>query len=368
MIPVQTYKHRDLIMPEIMNLNLAQICGYFIGDGNFENRGLRFKDERIDVLQYYNCLFKELFNINGSITKIKNKNCYNLSINSKEIAEFFKLILPDIMNYISKSGKDVVSGFIRGFVDAEGHVDKKRAMISVSQKEKRILQYIQLLMLRFGIRSTIKFDIGKKKMSVLRIIGKDILDYTQIGFTARDKQLMFLKQIKYCEDTYSKEMMPIKRQELWDLLKFSGLIPSKFIKPRGENYQWVNRKELEASLRALLNQRIEDRQTKQKIEFIFKILNGNLRFEKIREIKISDNKDKELFFDFSVPSNENYTANGFVVHNSTYRIYLRRGKKDTRVAKLIDSPNLPDNATVFMVTADGLKDVVLKEKEKDEEE
>ena len=35
---------------------------------------------------------------------------------------------------------------------------------------------------------------------------------------------------------------------------------------------------------------------KQKIEFIFKILNGNLRFEKIREIKISDNKDKELFF------------------------------------------------------------------------
>jgi DNA repair protein RadA len=50
-----------------------------------------------------------------------------------------------------------------------------------------------------------------------------------------------------------------------------------------------------------------------------------------------------------------------VAHASTYRIYLRRGKKDTRVAKLIDSPNLPDNETVFMVTTDGLKDVVLKE-------
>ena len=44
-------------------------------------------------------------------------------------------------------------------------------------------------------------------------------------------------------------------------------------------------------------------------------------------------------------------------HASTYRIYLRRGKKDTRVAKLIDSPNLPDNETVFMVTTNGLKDV-----------
>ena len=50
-----------------------------------------------------------------------------------------------------------------------------------------------------------------------------------------------------------------------------------------------------------------------------------------------------------------------VAHASTYRIYLRRGKKDSRVAKLIDSPNLPDNETVFMVTTDGLKDVVLKE-------
>jgi len=50
-----------------------------------------------------------------------------------------------------------------------------------------------------------------------------------------------------------------------------------------------------------------------------------------------------------------------VAHASTYRIYLRRGKKDTRVAKLIDSPSLPDGETVFMVESNGLKDVVLKE-------
>jgi DNA repair protein RadA len=46
-----------------------------------------------------------------------------------------------------------------------------------------------------------------------------------------------------------------------------------------------------------------------------------------------------------------------VAHASTYRIYLRRGKKDSRVAKLIDSPNLPDNETVFMVDTQGLKDI-----------
>jgi len=45
-----------------------------------------------------------------------------------------------------------------------------------------------------------------------------------------------------------------------------------------------------------------------------------------------------------------------VGHASTYRIYLRRGKKDSRVAKLIDSPNLPDNETVFFLTEAGIRD------------
>jgi DNA repair protein RadA len=45
-----------------------------------------------------------------------------------------------------------------------------------------------------------------------------------------------------------------------------------------------------------------------------------------------------------------------VGHASTYRIYLRRGKKGSRVAKLIDSPNLPDNETIFFVSDAGVID------------
>ncbi len=46
-----------------------------------------------------------------------------------------------------------------------------------------------------------------------------------------------------------------------------------------------------------------------------------------------------------------------VGHNSTFRIYLRRGKKGTRVAKLIDSPNLPNGEAVFNIDKDGIIDV-----------
>jgi DNA repair protein RadA len=45
-----------------------------------------------------------------------------------------------------------------------------------------------------------------------------------------------------------------------------------------------------------------------------------------------------------------------VGHASTYRMYLRRGKQGSRVAKLIDSPNLPDNECIFYVTVKGVKD------------
>jgi len=45
-----------------------------------------------------------------------------------------------------------------------------------------------------------------------------------------------------------------------------------------------------------------------------------------------------------------------VGHASTYRIYLRRGKAGSRVAKMIDSPNLPDNECVFLVTEEGVVD------------
>jgi DNA repair protein RadA len=45
-----------------------------------------------------------------------------------------------------------------------------------------------------------------------------------------------------------------------------------------------------------------------------------------------------------------------VGHASTYRIYLRRGKQGSRVAKLIDSPNLPDNETIFFLSDAGVVD------------
>jgi len=59
----------------------------------------------------------------------------------------------------------------------------------------------------------------------------------------------------------------------------------------------------------------------------------------------------QLFGDPTSPIGGN-----IVGHASTFRLYLRRAKQGSRVAKLIDSPNLPDGEAVYFVTNQGIKD------------
>ncbi|HEV2316489.1 MAG TPA: DNA repair and recombination protein RadA [Thermoplasmata archaeon] len=45
-----------------------------------------------------------------------------------------------------------------------------------------------------------------------------------------------------------------------------------------------------------------------------------------------------------------------VAHAATYRVYLRKSKPPKRIARLIDSPNLPEGEAVFSVTGEGVRD------------
>jgi DNA repair protein RadA len=45
-----------------------------------------------------------------------------------------------------------------------------------------------------------------------------------------------------------------------------------------------------------------------------------------------------------------------VGHAATYRLYLRKSKGGKRIARLIDSPNLPEAEAVFTVSEEGIRD------------
>jgi DNA repair protein RadA len=43
-------------------------------------------------------------------------------------------------------------------------------------------------------------------------------------------------------------------------------------------------------------------------------------------------------------------------HMATYRMYLRRGRQNTRISRLVDSPGLPESEAVFRITEEGIRD------------
>jgi DNA repair protein RadA len=60
----------------------------------------------------------------------------------------------------------------------------------------------------------------------------------------------------------------------------------------------------------------------------------------------------QFFGDPNKPAGGNVMA-----HACTHRVYLRKGSKGTRIAKVIDSPYLPENSTRFKITQKGIEDV-----------
>lgn len=45
-----------------------------------------------------------------------------------------------------------------------------------------------------------------------------------------------------------------------------------------------------------------------------------------------------------------------LAHAATYRLYLRKSKEDKRIARIVDSPNLPEGECVFRVGKNGIND------------
>ncbi|MFX0023825.1 MAG: DNA repair and recombination protein RadA [Candidatus Hermodarchaeota archaeon] len=51
-----------------------------------------------------------------------------------------------------------------------------------------------------------------------------------------------------------------------------------------------------------------------------------------------------------------HTGGHVVAHGATIRIFLRKGKGEQRIAKVVDAPHIPESDSVFSITEDGISD------------
>jgi len=321
----ETNKHKKVIIPNKLTPGVAQIVGYLIGDGNLYKTSLRFRDSRKQVLEEYSKIFQTAFNVGGSITKVRDKNCFQLRITNKGIYQLFDYLKGNYF-VVSKSKKECVKAFLKGIFDAEGSVSNNK--LSLTNKNKQLLEFCKLLLLRFGIRSQINTQSNAFRLLIIRDIEKF---FESISLTASDKVA------KLTESTSKREIIPIDRILLNEIFK---------------KYNIKQRVDLKHITREYLEKLCESNSELKKM--FAKLLNSDMAFERINGIKILENKEELI--DLSVPGTENFIANGYFVHNSTYRMYFRRGKEGTRVARMIDAPNLQEGECVFKITEGGLID------------
>lgn len=148
--------HQDIEWDGEGNYNEGYILGWLFGDEYFSNdrkdkHGLYFYDKDLDLINYVSSLFTKEIRITGL------NNPYGYLIQSLELEDLktkFNLNSEKIINeFIESASSDFLEGFLSAFFDTDGCV--ARDEIRLSQSNFQILQSIQRVLLRFGIKSKI---------------------------------------------------------------------------------------------------------------------------------------------------------------------------------------------------------------------
>ncbi len=312
-------------IPRELNSDLAQFLGYFMGDGNFEEDRITFSEQNQQVALYYKNKFGKFFNLNPSYRFREKKNYHQVRFISRPLVRFIKEEFPEtqkkikqeIPNKILRSNNKIVAKFLRGLYDAEGYISKG-GELGIGITNEHLIKQIQLSLLRFSIISSIaKWDnrnnpYSKKPIFKLRISEREsMINFDKfIGFSSNKKNKRLKKLLKNM--TYRsmvRQILPlglkIKKNLIDYKIELDDLRSSNFLNNKGM-----------ISKVAFKNKILDKIKNKNLYNKLFKIYNSNLLPVKINKIEIINEPAKMV--DISV-KNQNFIANGLIVHNSAQR-------------------------------------------------
>ncbi len=324
--------HKSTIkLPERLDEKLAQITGYFLGDGNYEEERICFSEERKDVAEYYSNLLKNYFRAKVSLKYREKKHYWLIRANGKPIVRFLKNEFPELRNNdintipkkILESDNKIVAAFLNGLFDAEGYPSSSRS-VSLGMNNKRLIQQLQMLLLRFSIISSfIENDnkhnpYTKNHCFIVDITEKESIKLFKenIGFTAIGKcknlnEIINLRKNK-------KELSRVRR------ILMSGKKVREIIEEFGYNIElfpkvsgfFIDKRMI--SKKVFYKSILKEVENKDKKLYnkLFEIYKANILPVKIKSIEVTNKSVKMV--DISTQQG-NFIANCLIVHNSANR-------------------------------------------------
>ena len=186
-------------IPKYVNLELASLLGYMLGDGWSCKYKIGFvvAEPEKDILNFLNNACVNLFGIFPRMEKRKLQvgrtvKLYYMTIDSEDIASCLDFLREKrIPKLIFRSGNKIVSAFLRWLFEADGSVFNKgrgRRAITLKSKNIELLRDVQILLLRFSIHSR----IIENSLVIRR--GNEIIKFAEhIGFASAKKKAILTK-------------------------------------------------------------------------------------------------------------------------------------------------------------------------------
>ena len=132
----------DINLPKYLNSNFGWLLGYISGDGAMcsDKSRFRFTDGFEPSIKKAKNIFNDLFNINGNIRQLNDRNAYALEIASQELWNFFEEnnLIKDYLKIplpVRKSSKETIIAFLAGLLDSDGYAKNGRIMWTTAIEE-----------------------------------------------------------------------------------------------------------------------------------------------------------------------------------------------------------------------------------------
>jgi ribonucleoside-diphosphate reductase alpha chain len=308
-------------VPRRMDAALAEIVGYFMGDGSLHSRGLRFcvAETDFDVVERLQILAKESFGVPAKVTP--KRGYREVRIDSVRLALWWEACgfakhlpaeghtgkgytahVPDAV--LHANDREVYAAFLRGLYEADG--DTSAGFPTLKNTSLQMVRDVQSILLTLGFPATLSVrdrtagsSWGTAPLATLRLLNASYSQrwLDQIGFMSDRKTAGVHVADPAIAQTGRHDYVPLTR------ILIDRLAPEND-RLRRVLLMEQSRGRVSRRVATELFERTGDAEVGHLLGFFY---------DTVRSAELGD---EEFTFDVSVPDNVTYIANGFVSHNT----------------------------------------------------
>ena len=306
---------RSLVVPDTVDAELAELVGYFMGDGSLHAKGIRLcvADGDDDVVERMNVLSKGLFNLLPAVSQ--QQGYQEVTVQSVRLARWWQAAgfaknlpgadhagkgwTPRVPAALLETNDPVVyAAFLRGLFEADGTV--VAGVPSFSTASPTFADEVRTVMLTLGLPTTTRTTAsgwgGPVQQVRVRNVNHARRFGSQIGFMGGRKTSSVATAASPQSGNRDRVFLP---DEAWLELvpvgsPLRGLVQQAVARGRGVSRDTAAR----------LFEQTGDPRLAHALDYLFETVAAN------------EDGGVQPTYDLSVPANLTYVAGGFVSHNT----------------------------------------------------